>query len=172
MLCVCLQFLGYLGLVSPAVETMKIKMSKLPLVACSQWYTSLICFDSLYLLIVINGKPPRNGSVSILSRALELRASACDSFNIWLSGKHTDPAIVNVVVKSMKSVPTVWGLVPEGQGGEELDSSALTMTPGPPCPADFRFERRRGEQRRGREGRGSVRRKAGARRREGRKCLK
>lgn len=84
MLCVCLQFLGYLGLISPAVEMMKIKMSKLPLTSCSQWCTSLICFDSLYLLIVINGKPPRNGSVSVLSRALEPRASARGSFNVAL----------------------------------------------------------------------------------------
>ena len=64
--CVCLRFLGYLGLVSPAVEMTEIKMSKLPLKSCSQWYTQLVCCDSLYLLMVINGKPPRNGSLSFI----------------------------------------------------------------------------------------------------------
>lgn len=41
-------------------------MSKLPLKSCSQWYTQLVCCDSLYLLMVINGKPPRNGSLSFI----------------------------------------------------------------------------------------------------------
>lgn len=87
MPCVCLRFLGYLGLVSPAAEMTEIKMSKLPLKSCSQWYTLLVCCDSLYLLIVINGKPPRNGSVSVLSQALQLRSPACGRFSIQLSGR-------------------------------------------------------------------------------------
>lgn len=86
--CMCLRFLGYLGLVSPAVEMTEIKMSKLPLKSCSQWYTSLVCCDSLYLLIMINGKPPRNGSVSVLSQALQLRSPACERVSIQLSGRH------------------------------------------------------------------------------------
>lgn len=65
-LCVCLRFLGYLGLVSPAVEMTEIKMSKLPLKSVSQWHTPLVCCDILYLLMVINGKPPRNGSLSVI----------------------------------------------------------------------------------------------------------
>ena len=41
-------------------------MSKLPLKSVSQWHTLLVCCDILYLLMVINGKPPRNGSLSVI----------------------------------------------------------------------------------------------------------